>query len=101
MAYLSMSADMKKRALQLLGNCPKLLMSLVCHPKALTVGQETTKPMAALIHHPSFVAGNVYSRLNDIVSELYLDEIGTWSVLHHEVQILTTALHGQSAGLGG
>jgi hypothetical protein len=64
--------------------------------------------MAALIHHPSFVAGDVYSHLTLLQSsellrespELYLDEIGIWLALYHEVQISMTALHDNLRDLG-
>ncbi|KAF8798255.1 hypothetical protein BYT27DRAFT_7033318, partial [Phlegmacium glaucopus] len=77
MVYRPISADMKRRALQLLED-----------------GWE--------MHDIADVL-DVAEDLRNLIQEspeLYLDEIGVWLALYHEVQISTTALHENLRELG-
>ena len=61
--------------------------------------------MVVSIHSHFFGVGSAYfvEDLCDLIQEspeLYLDEIGEWLALYHEVQISATALHDNLSELG-
>jgi len=112
MVYHPISADMKRRALPLLEDgweMNEIEDVLGMSSKSIDRWQDNYK-MHGHVNPPSFLQGRwcilsagVVDDLHDLMQEspeLYLDEIGIWLALYHEVQISTTALHDNLRELG-
>ena len=112
MVYRSISADMKRRALQLLADgweLHEIAGVLGVSPKSIdrwhdnyeTLGR--VDPLSFLRGRRRILSADVVEDLRDLIQEtpeLYLDEIGEWLALYHEVQISMTALHENLRDLG-
>ena len=112
MVYRSISADMKRRALQLLDDGREIheigdLLGLSSksierwHDKYETHGR--VDPLTFLRGRRPILSADVLEGLHELIlesPELYLDEIGIWLALYHDVQISTTALHDNLRELG-
>lgn len=112
MVYHSISADMKRRALQLLDEgyeLPQIAYILGISSKSISRWQDNYDTHGR-VNLPSFLrgrhrtlSGNVIDELRELIEEspdLFLDEIGSWLALFHDVQISTTALHDNLRDLG-
>jgi transposase len=105
MVYRQISADMKTRALQLLEDgwekqdiADALGVSPISidrwHDNYQTQGR--VDPVSYLRCRRRILSADVIEDLRNLIQEspgLYLDEIGIWLALYHDVQISTTALH--------
>lgn len=114
MVYRSISADMKRRALQLLEDGCEIheiadLLGLSSksikrwHDKYETHGGGRVDPPTFLRSRRPILSADVLEGLHELIlesPELYLDEIGIWLALYHDVQISTTALHDNLRELG-
>lgn len=112
MVYRQISTDMKKRALQLLEEgwemskiADALGVSNKCIPRwhnnYMVHGR--VDPPSALRGRHRILTGEVIEELRKLMQEspeLYLDEIGEWLALFHDVQISKTALHDNLRDLG-
>jgi len=112
MVYRPISADMKRRALQLLDEgweMQQIADLLGISSKSIHRWQDNYETHG-LVNPPSYLRGrrrilssDVVDDLHDLMlesPELYLDEIGIWLALYHDVQISTTALHDNLRELG-
>ena len=112
MVYRPISADMKRTALQLLNKdweMQQIANLLGISSKSIHRWQDNYETHS-LVNPPSYLQGRqcilssyVVDDLYDLMlesPELYLDEIGIWLALYHEVQILTMALHDNLRELG-
>jgi transposase len=105
MVYRHIGADMKRRALQLLAGgweLPDIAEVLGVSPISIDRWHNNYHTQGC-VDPPSYLRGrrrilsaDVAEDLNDLIQEspgLYLDEIGLWLAVYHEVQISTSALH--------
>ena len=112
MVYRPISADMKRKALQLLENgyeMDEIANLLDMSSKSIERWQDNYETHGH-VNPPTFLRGrrpilsiNVLEELHELILEspgLYLDEIGIWLALYHDVQISTTALHDNLRELG-
>jgi transposase len=109
MVYCAISADMKRRALQLLEDgwqLHEIADVLGVSPKSIDRWHDNYKTLGH-VEPLSFLWGilsaDVVEDLRDLIQEsleLHLGEIGEWLALYHEVQISTTALHENLRDLG-
>jgi len=112
MVYRPISADMKRRALQLLEDGWEMrAIAEVLGVSAKSIGRwHNNYNTKGRVDPPSFLRGrrrilsaDVLEDLRGLIlesPELYLDEIGLWLALYHEVQISTAALHNNLTELG-
>jgi len=112
MVYRHISPDMKKRALQLLEEgweMSEITDALGVSTKSIPHWQNNYEvhgrvdPPSTLRGRCRILSGEVIRELRELMQEspeLYLDEIGEWLALYHEVQISTTALHDNLQDLG-
>ncbi|KAF8798408.1 hypothetical protein BYT27DRAFT_7228453 [Phlegmacium glaucopus] len=112
MVYRPISADMKRRALQLLEDgweMHDIADVLGVSPKSIDrwhdnyQTQGCVNPLSSLRGRRRILSADVAEDLRNLIQEspeLYLDEIGVWLALYHEVQISTTALHENLRELG-
>jgi transposase len=112
MVYRQISADMKRRTLQLLDSSWKLqdiADVLGVSPRSVDRWhnnyhtQGRVDPLSFLQGRRRILSADVVEELCDLIQEspgLYLDEIGLWLALYHDVQISTTGLHDNLRELG-
>ncbi|PPQ96959.1 hypothetical protein CVT26_005981 [Gymnopilus dilepis] len=112
MVYRQISPDMKRRALQLLEQgweMQEIAEVLGVSTKSIPRWQANyndhgcVNPTSVTRGRRRILKSNVISELRELMQEtpeLYLDEIGEWLALYHEVQISTTALHDNLRDLG-
>ena len=112
MVYHSISADKKRRALQLLNEgyeLPQIAHILGVSSKSISCWQDNYDTHGCVDlpsslrgrHH--ILSGNVIDELWELIEEspdLFLDKIGSWLALFHVVQISMTALHDNLQDLG-
>jgi transposase len=102
---------MKRRALQLDEGWEMQQITDVLGVSSKSIDRwQDNYEMHGLVNPSSYLRGrrhilsaDVVDDLNDLMLEspkLYLDEIGIWLALYHEVQISTTALHDNLRELG-
>jgi transposase len=104
MVYRQISSDMKKRALQLLEEgwetseiADALGVSTKCIPRWHDNYEDygCVNPPSALYGRHRILTNEVIDELRELIQEspeLFLDEIGEWLALYHDLQISKTAL---------
>jgi len=112
MVYRQISPDMKKRALQLLEEgweMSEIAAALGVSTKSIPRWHNNygihgrVDPPSALRGRHRILTSDVIGELRELMQEspeLYLDEIGEWLALYHNIQISTTALHDNLRDLG-
>jgi transposase len=112
MVYRKISADMKKRALQMLDegwDVDEIVDALHVSSESIGRWQDNydthgrVDPHSVLQGHRRLLNATAIEDLHDLIQEspsLFLDEIADWLALYHDQPISTTALHDNLRDLG-